>query len=400
MQHHDGHIEQEKPDQERFDRGEMLGPVILRPPGQAHAKGEDETDQVERAPMPQPGNGEHRQIEYGIKREQGDMAATAGRQQHRGQIVTQKTQNRQSHGILQYRQGCGTGHQYQHQGKGDARRQQVIQPIGSKDRQQQDADTAALQAQAKGRAHATVVPAPEDDAQASGGNHRQAQGDRRMQPAGIDGIFERGRNPEQQHQQTDLDRHVAGKQGLTQARQDAPDGVRFVRLGRLIDGLDACRHGCRCRSPRRFRNCRLQRFHRVHGHGFLVRWFGLGACRRHHGRRNHVGFRWCCRFRCIGLNQRSRLRFRSGDLHAPAHPVLFQLVQTLAQFGHARPLPPQRSAQTQPQQCLAATTQCQSQQGTYHRHEPLHVHPVSLRADGRQYAASTALELNRVIDLP
>ena len=358
VQHRDGRVEQEEQHQEGFNRGELFRLVVLRAPHPADGEGEHETHQVQRPPRPLPGNAEHGGVEHRVIREQRHVVAAARRKQHRRQVAADEAQHGQRGRVLLHRQHAGTGHQDEHHHEGRHGAQHFVIAEGREHHQQQDADGAALQAQAEGRALGGAAQAPDQARDGAGGDAGQAEFDGHGQPAGVGGVLDGRGHAEQEHQHAQLHRHVAFEEpGLEQAG-GLGDDVGFGRFGRLRGR--AGRGGRRrCGGNRRRHGAGRgggRGGGRRRGRG---RGGRLGAGRRRGGLRQWAGSR---RFRGHGAN--------AG--HAHRRHLLFQLGHPAAQLQGLGQQYPQQGAGEEPEQHAAVVGQHGSEQCAQNPQDPAH----------------------------
>ena len=140
----DQRVKDKEEDEEGFDGGEVLRLVRCDAPGCPHAEGEEEAYPVQIAPRLEPGNREDAQVDQRVVAKETDMIAPLGLRQDRRGEGPHHGQKGQHCGVVEERQRH-TGHAQPHKdGKGQRSGQHVVEPMGGKDRQIEDADTAAL----------------------------------------------------------------------------------------------------------------------------------------------------------------------------------------------------------------------------------------------------------------
>ena len=256
VQDRDQQVEGQEQQQEGFGAGQLGGVVLQYAPQRADAKGEDEAQQVQHPPRPEPGDGEDGCVQHCVVRKQRNVAAAAGGQPDRCHEAGQDAEHRQRLRVLQHRQRANAGDQDHADGKGRACIEQSVKLERGKDRQQQHADSAALQRQRKRTLAFTLAPAEHQAGQRRSGDAGQAQLDGQGEHALVHRIFQQRGHAGQQHQHADLDRHVANREPAFHCTHGNRKGVRPGSGRWLPRGNGTWREGGhgghgRCRRRRR-----------------------------------------------------------------------------------------------------------------------------------------------------
>ncbi len=170
-------------------------------------------------------------VQQRVVAEQHDVAAPPGRRQHRREKAARRAEHRQRERLLPHGERARCGHEAEQQRERDRRGQHVVQPEGGEHGQVQDADAAALQAQAVA---GTGMPQSPADAEQDGAGQRdagQTQFDRQRERLG--GVLGEERDAEEEHHHADAHHGVAAEQPALPCR-----GFRRPR------GPRRCVRGC------------------------------------------------------------------------------------------------------------------------------------------------------------
>ena len=262
-------VEEEVQDDERLRTRVHPGLVAAPRPQAADHEGEDKADQVQLAPRPVPGDAENQGVQHEVIREQHDVIAGAGGDEHRREEAANRAEHRKAAGILQHGE-CPTGDgQRNQQRKCEHRRNQFVETERREGRQVQDAEPTTLQAERVDPKARPQPPAGHQQCHGDGSGRQQAPFDREANQPLIDGVLQQEGDAEERDDHADLHRHIAGGQPLARETPCRVHTLRqFRRNGRARrrqrPGGPGC-NGPRCRrlpgrcSWRRLAGQRLRR---------------------------------------------------------------------------------------------------------------------------------------------
>ena len=173
---------QKEEHQKRLGGREERGLVVLLPPDEADAEGEDERQPVQEPPGAEPRDADHPRVEHGVVGEQRHVAAASGGGEDRRQESAARSDHRERHGTLHDRQHTAERDDHEQQAERERRRQQIVESKGSEDREVEHADGAALKHDAVFATGMSKAPANREQHQRAGCGAHQPVLDRQHSP--------------------------------------------------------------------------------------------------------------------------------------------------------------------------------------------------------------------------